>query len=317
MSKPPVSARAFAPASIGNVGVGFDLLGLAIAGVGDRVVAERSDAPGVRIAALTATPLARGAEALSTDPLANTAGIAAQALLDATGPGFGVTLSIEKGIPLGSGMGSSAASAVAAVVAANALLDAPLDPPALLPFALEGERFASGALHADNVAPCLLGGLVLCPARLGALTVRVPAPADVVSVLVHPALTVHTAASRRRLKPDVPLGLAVEQAGCLAAFLAACYRGDIELLRLSFDDVVIEPQRAAEVAGFDAVKSAALSHGALGCSLSGSGPSVFALARSADAEGVRDAMLAAFQREGSVAEGWISPLDAPGAGLVP
>ena len=159
------SVTAFAPASIGNVGVGFDVLGLALEGVGDRVVAEKVDGQGVRISEV------RGLDGnlhpyLSTDPETNTASIAAAALWKAHGRG-GIALKIHKGVPLQSGMGSSAASAVAAVVAANALLDEPLPVEALLPFALEGEKFASGGLHADNVAPSLLGGLVLCPEALG------------------------------------------------------------------------------------------------------------------------------------------------------
>ena len=150
---------AFAPASIGNVGVGFDVLGLALEGVGDRVLARKTETPGVTVAEV------RGLDGefhpyLSADPDENTASIAAQALLDARGAPFGVELKVHKGVPLQSGMGSSAASAVAAAVAVNALLETPLEPDALLPYALEGEKYASGGLHADNVAPSLLGGLI-------------------------------------------------------------------------------------------------------------------------------------------------------------
>ena len=154
-----VEATAFAPASIGNLGVGFDMLGLALAGVGDRVVARRGGV-GITLAEVR-DPDGKPHASLSTDSRKNTASIAARALWDAHGDGSGIELEVHKGVPLQSGMGSSAASAVAGAVAVNALLDEPLPVRELLPYALEGERYASGGLHADNVAPSLLGGLVL------------------------------------------------------------------------------------------------------------------------------------------------------------
>lgn len=304
---------AFAPASVGNVGVGFDLLGLAASQVGDRVTARATDGTGVSIREITATALASGAQALSREPGENTASIAAQALWREIGGDGGVELSIEKGIPLGSGMGSSAASAVAAVVAVNALLEHPLGHAELLRYALEGEKFASKALHADNVAPSLFGGLVLCPARLLPGVVRVPVPSGIVCVLVHPQLTVNTADARRALGAECLLRSAVEQQGCLAGFLAGCYNDDVDLIARCLRDILIEPQRAVAVPGFEAVKSAAFEAGALGSSLSGSGPSLFAWCREADGERVRHAMVEAFAGEGVSAESWVNPLDAPGA----
>jgi homoserine kinase len=191
------AVTAFAPASIGNVGVGFDMLGLALSGgAGDTIIATRSDTPGISIEEV------RGLDGeihpyLSADPLENTASIAAQALWDAAGATGGASLKVHKGVPLQSGMGSSAASAVAAVVAVNALLDDPLESAELLPYALEGEKYASGGLHADNVAPSLLGGLVLCPTVLLPDVVRLPVPAGISAVLVHPELQVNTAHARR------------------------------------------------------------------------------------------------------------------------
>jgi len=313
MSAPVSQVTAFAPASVGNVGVGFDLLGLAAAQVGDRVTARRTDGSGVTIAEVTATPLAAGAEALSREAAENTAGIAAAALWRDFGPDGGVELGIEKGIPLGSGMGSSAASAVAAAVAVNGLLDEPLGHAELLRYALEGERYASKALHADNVAPSLFGGLVLCPARLLPRVIQLPAPTGVVCVLVHPDLTVHTADSRRSLGAECLLRSAVEQNGCLAGFLAGCYNDDVDLIAHCLRDILIEPQRAVAVPGFESVKAAAFAAGALGGSLSGSGPSVFAWAREGDGEAVRGAMVAAFADAGIDAQSWVNPLDAPGA----
>ncbi len=303
---------AFAPASIGNLGVGFDMLGLALAGAGDRVSARRTDTPGISIAEV------RGPDGeihpdLSTDPRENTASIAAQALWDAEAEEGGVEFRIVKGVPLQSGMGSSAASAVAGVVAVNALLEKPLQTAKLLPYALEGEKYASGGLHADNVAPSLLGGLVLCPSVLLPETVSLPVPKGVSSVLLHPELQVNTAAARSRLAKRYSLDQWLAQQGYLAGFVAACAANDIELIRHTLKDVVIEPQRAEAVPCFDEVKAAALHAGALGCSLSGSGPSIFALAEDRDARNIASVMEQACRLKGIECQSWVSPMTAPGA----
>lgn len=306
---------AFAPASIGNVGVGFDMLGLALSDVGDRVMARRTDGRGVTVAEV------RGMSGelhpyLSTNAKENTASIAAQALLDAHGGGMGVELKVHKGVPLQSGMGSSAASAVAAVVATNALLDRPLTVEALLPYALEGEKFASGGLHADNVAPSLVGGLVLCPQVLLPEIVRLPIPNGVSAVLLHPDLQVNTAHARKALAKSVAMQQWIDQQGLLAGFIAACAANDIDLLGRSLRDIIIEPQRSANVACFAAVVEAARKSGALGCSLSGSGPSIFALCKQGDARNTASAMEHACRAQGIACQSWVSPMDAPGARLV-
>lgn len=309
------SVVAFAPASIGNVGVGFDMLGLALAGgAGDRVIAARSDTPGISIAEV------RGLDGeihpyLSTDPKENTASIAAQALWDAAGATGGASLEVHKGVPLQSGMGSSAASAVAAVVAVNALLDQPLEHAALLPYALEGEKYASGGLHADNVAPSLLGGLVLCPTVLLPEVVRLPTPAGINAVLLHPELQVNTAHARRGLAKGYSMEQWLQQQGYLAGFIAACMAGDVDLIGRTLRDVVIEPQRAAAVPCFEAVKAAAMRAGALGCSLSGSGPSIFALCEERGAVNLASVMEQACLALGIECQSWVSPLDAAGARL--
>ena len=306
---------AFAPASIGNVAVGFDMLGLALEGVGDRVQARRCDGEGIRIAEV------RGLDGqlhpyLSTDAGSNTASIAAQALWDAQGGQGGVELKVHKGVPLQSGMGSSAASAVAAVVAVNALLDTPLEIEKLLAYALIGEQFASGGLHADNVAPSLLGGLVLCPQVLLPEIVRVPVPTGVSAVLLHPDLQVNTAQARRGLKKSCSMQDWVAQQGFLAGFIVACAENDHELIGRTLRDVVIEPQRKDNVPCFDAVKAAAGKAGAFGCSLSGSGPSIFALCAEGRARNLASAMEQACRAQGIACESWISPMTAPGACIV-
>lgn len=303
---------AFAPASIGNVGVGFDMLGLALAGVGDSVSVRTRGEKGVAIVAVL-DPDGQPHTELSVDARRNTASIAAAALWQAAAAPGGLELIVRKGIPLQSGMGSSAASAVAAVIAANALLDSPFEPVELLPFALEGEKFASGGLHADNVAPSLLGGLVFCPPALLPNAVPLKSPPGVSSVLVHPDLKIDTAKARRSLTNTCTMEQWLTQQAYLAMFMLACERGDLQMIGQSLRDVIIEPQRANSVPGFPYVKDAALHAGALGCSLSGSGPSIFALCENRYAEAVAEAMKSACSAAGVSCQSWTSPMDSPGA----
>lgn len=309
------SVTAFGPASIGNVGVGFDMLGLALAGVGDRVVARRTDGPGITVKEV------RGLDGelhpyLSTDPEHNTASIAAKALWNDYGDRHGVELEIHKGVPLQSGMGSSAASAVAGVFAVNQLLGTPLATEKLLSFALVGEQYASGGLHADNVAPSLMGGMIFCPPVLLPEMVSLPVPDGVSAVLVHPELQVNTAQARRKLAKGYTMDQWLEQQAYFGGFVAACAMNDIELIGKTLRDVIIEPQRAAAVPCFSAVKEAAERNGALGCSLSGSGPSIFALCEDRHASNIATGMEQACRALGIECQSWISPLDAPGAHVV-
>jgi homoserine kinase len=305
---------AFAPASIGNVGVGFDMLGLALQGVGDRVSVRRRRGAGVLVAEVRA-PNGEPHPELSTQSDRNTASIAAAALWrTARAPG-GLEMVVRKGIPLQSGMGSSAASAVAAVVAANALLESRFESAELLAFALEGEKFASGGLHADNVAPSLLGGLVLCPPRALPETLSLKPPTGLRSVLLHPDLKVDTANARRNLAHDCTMEQWLTQQGYLAMFVLGCERDDHRLIAQSLHDVIIEPQRAASVPCFEVVKDAALNAGALGCSLSGSGPSLFALCNDDLAQVIAHEMEQACRGSGVDCESWISAMNAPGAHL--
>lgn len=308
------TVTAFAPASIGNVGVGFDMLGLAIAGVGDRVMARRVSSNGISIAEV------RGLDGeihptLSNDGMTNTASVAAQALWDALGEPGGVELIVHKGVPLQSGMGSSAASAVAGTVAVNGLLAEPLPIMDLLEFALAGEEVASGEIHADNVAPSLLGGMVLSPPALTPRSVRLDTPPDISSVLVHPDLLVNTAKARKKLAAGYSMEEWLAQQGYLAGFLTGLARNDHDLIRACLKDVIIEPQRASTVPCFAAVKQAALDAGALGSSLSGSGPSIFALCATGVAKRVCVAMEQASRSCSYDCQSWTSPLSAPGAHL--
>lgn len=306
------SVRAFAPASVGNIAVGFDLLGHSIAGPRDVATVRRIDEPRVRIDAIRGK--VAGAATLPLQAESNTAGRALQALRDGLGLAHGFALELDKGIALGSGLGGSAASCVAALVAANALLDAPLPRAALYPFALDGEAVSSGSRHGDNVAPMLLGGVVMATAnRMIALAV----PEWLHCVVVHPEQVLETRRARAVLSDPYPLALVAAQSAHLALFLTGLQRGDAELIRDGLHDLLVEPRRAPLIPGFAAVKAAALDHRALGASISGAGPSVFAwFASRAEAEAAAPAMRAGFAGAGFDSQAYVSPVAGPRAQLL-
>jgi homoserine kinase len=311
-------ATAFAPATVSNVAVGFDILGFAVEQVGDRVTVSKTDEPSVTVGRVEWDEAAQSNADLPSDPARNTATVGLLALRADLKLPFGFRVGIRKGIALGSGMGGSAASAVGAVVAANALLERPLDAEALLGYALLGEEAASGAVHADNVAPCLFGGLTLVTSASPPRVVRLPVPRQVLAVLVHPRVRVDTRAARRLLRPEVPLAEHVRQSASLAGFVAGCYTEDLGLIGECFRDLVVEPQRAPLIPAFAEVKAAALAAGALGAAISGSGPTVFAWVTEPDAaERVRRAMARAFKEHAALdADSWVSPVGTHGARIV-
>jgi homoserine kinase len=304
-------ATAFAPASVANVATGFDILGFAVDALGDRITVRRADAPGVRITGASGV-----VSDIPREPERNTAGRALQALNVAVAPPFGFEMHIDKGIPLASGLGGSAASAVGAVVAANALLDEPLPKLELLKFAMQGEAVASGSIHADNISPSLFGGLVLTVGVDDPRVKRIPVPEGIRAVIVHPHMFLSTKQARSILKREVGMSDFVWQTANLAGFIAGCFTGDLELIREGLNDVVIEPQRRMLIPGATAVRDGALQAGALGCSISGAGPTLFAWALEPQAEAVRAAMIDAFKRNGVEADHWIVGFDSPGARVV-
>jgi homoserine kinase len=302
---------AFAPATVANVGIGFDILGHTVEAVGDRVRLRRIDEPVVRIRAITGV-----AADLPIETKSNTAGRAVQAMHAALHLAHGFELDIDKGIPLASGMGGSAASAVAAVVAANALLEEPVPRLQLLKFAMEGEIVASGSAHIDNIAPCLFGGLVLTVGIDNPRVKQIPVPPSLRCVLVHPHMFLGTREARAILKTDVSRSDFIWQSANLAGFISGCYSNDLEMIRDSFNDVIIEPQRHSLIPGFKDVQRGAMSAGALGCSISAAAPTIFAWAEIQQAEAVRGAMVAAFARHGLQSDYWISSLENYGARVV-
>ncbi|MBB6248171.1 homoserine kinase [Rhodanobacter sp. A1T4] len=312
MKSAPQRARralAFAPACVGNVGVGFDILGHSMAGAGDRADVRRIEEPVVRISAIHGSVVD-----LPTDAQGNTAGAALISLRKALGLRHGFEIVLHKGIALGSGMAGSAASCVAALIAANALLEKPLPHESLYGFALDGETVASGSRHGDNLGPMLLGGLVLATHdRL----LRIPVPAAWHCALVHPHYVLETRKARAALAGEYPLSAFVAQSANLALVLAGCYRSDAALVREGLKDVLVEPRRASLVPNFARVKQAALDHRAMGASISGAGPSVFGwYEQRADAEAAAASMRAAFADAGLDSDTYVAPVDGPAARLI-
>ncbi len=276
------------------------------------MIAELGPRPGVELREVTGD-----GGRLPRDPEKNTAGVAVRALLDAVGSDRGIVLRLRKNMPLASGLGSSAASGVAAVWAASRLLELDVPRDVLLRCAMAGEKVASGSAHPDNAAPCLYGGFVLIRQANPPDVIPLPVPEGLSCAVVRPHIEVNTRESRQLLGDSVPLRDAVTQWGNLGGLVAGLFKGDLELISRSLEDVVVEPKRSGLVPGFDAAKQAALDHGALGCSLSGSGPSTFALAADRDvAERAADAMVAAFAAEGLASDRLVSPVGARGVRIL-
>ena len=302
--------RAFAPATVANVVCGFDVFGFAVEAPGDTVSMRWSDSPDVRILAIHGDG---GQLPLESDR--NTASAAVIQFLKQAGIERGVEMEISKGLPLGSGMGSSAASAVAALVAVNALTGLNLSREALLPFAMESERIACGSAHADNVAPGLFGGFVLVRSYDPLDVVSIPFPGTLSCVLVHPDLELKTRDARRVLRQTLSLKDAVTQWGNTAGMVAGLMKGDLALIGRSMEDKVAEPVRSLLIPGYEQVRRAAVDAGAIGCGISGSGPTMFALC-DGDAQAVGAAMLEAFRLAGLSGSVFHSRLNPAGATVI-
>ena len=307
------SISVFAPATVANVACGFDIFGFAVDNPGDQITLTRRDEPGVRI-----TDIIGDEGRLPREAARNTAGIAIQTYLQHIGrTDVGIDAVLYKQMPLGSGLGSSAASAVAGVYAINELLGRPLPILKLLPFAMEGERLACGSAHADNVAPALLGGFVVIRSYHPLDVIRIDTPAELFCTLVHPDIEVNTKDARFILKNEVSLKNTITQMGNVAGLIAGLMTPDYDLISRSLVDVIIEPVRAILIPEFHEVKQAALDNGALGCSLSGSGPSMFALSRSSQsAKQIGEAMQQAFLAVGITSDAYVSEINRQGPRVI-
>ncbi len=302
------SIKIFAPATVANVTCGFDVLGFAVHKPGDEVLLVESDAPGISIVDIKGDQglLPKAAEK-------NTVSVAIKAFLEHLNLDTGIEIYLEKKMPLGSGLGSSAASAVAGVFGVNELLGRPLTVTELLPFAMQGEMLACGEPHADNVAPALLGGFVLIRSYDPLDVVKIDAPNDLFATIIHPQIEIATKDARSILKKSLLLRDAVKQWGNIAGLVTGLIKQDYDLISRSMEDVIVEPVRSMLIPGFEQVKAAALDSGALGCGISGSGPSIFALSRSLkNAKQVAQAMESCFQDLDIVSDVYVSPVNQQG-----
>lgn len=288
------SIRAFAPATVANVGSAFDIMGFALSAPGDEVIVTQNNIREARVVEISGDQ-----GRLSLNPAENTASVAVQALLNRIGESRGIDIRLRKDMPLGSGLGSSAASAAAALVAANSLLGEPLSRKELIPCALQAEKVACGAAHGDNVAPAILGGFVLITGYEPFDCVRLQTELSLWCTTATPAIEVRTEDARRILKATVPLQSVVSQLGRVASLVTALTTNSLDLLATGLQDSLIVPQRKALIPGFDRVYDAALNAGAIGCSISGSGPTVFAISISQDsAHNIGEAMRESFHSVG-------------------
>lgn len=303
--------RVFAPATVANVACGFDIFGFALECPGDELSVQLTTTPGVTITKIEGASLPYEAQK-------NSAGAAGNALLKHLNAKEGVEIELYKKMPLGSGLGSSAASAAAAVFAINKLFGNKLSLEELIPFAMEGERAACGSSHADNVAPALLGGFVLIRSYTPLDVQRIPTPLPLFCTILHPAIEIRTADARKMLNPTITLKDHVVQSGNVAGLVLGLTQSDTKLVARSLSDVIVEPTRSVLIPGFAHIKAAALDAGALGCSISGSGPSLFALTETEEAaKKVGAAMKDACNSAGTACTLYFSPINPKGVRVLP
>ena len=314
VNKPePKEIRVFAPATVANVACGYDVLGFAIDKPGDEIVVRHSSKPGLRITKITGD----GGKLPKTIE-GNTAGVAAMDLLRHLGiTDRGIEMEIHKKMPFGSGLGSSAASAVAGVYAVNKLIGEPLSKKQLLPFAMTGEASADGAYHADNVGPSLLGGIVFIRSNQELDIAQLPVPKNLWAAVVHPEIEILTKVAREILPTKIPLINATQQIGNLGGLICGIIQEDYGMISRSIHDVIAEPRRQKLIPEFYQAKRAAMSNGALGFSISGAGPSVFALCEGEEiAKKVADAVIEAYKDTGIEYDVYVSKINSKGIKII-
>lgn len=302
--------RIFSPASIGNIGPGFDVLGMAVKGLGDTVDARRIRR-GVRILAVD------GIARVPSDPARNTAAIAARQALRMLNENGGIELRVHKGLPAGSGLGSSAASAAAGAFAANALYGGRLRTEQLILAATQAEAEVSGGFFADNTAPALMGGATLTRCSVPLDVTRIGVINRLKIILVTPSLVVLTRDARKMLPPAVPMASFVANMANTALITAAFAKNDYALFARSLNDVVVEPVRASLIRGFEQVKVNAMKAGADGVAISGSGPTVFAITDNLrKARAIEQQMVLTFNAHGVSTQSWVTTVDRHGTRLL-
>lgn len=302
--------KIFCPATIANLNCGFDVLGLCLEGIGDEMIIRKSTEKGIKITKITGADLP-----LETEK--NVAGVAALAIIHDLDLDYGFEIEIHKKIKAGSGIGSSSASAAGAVFGINELLGKPFTKHELVDFAMKGEAVASGCEHADNVAPCLLGGFTLVRGYNSLDVIRIESPSELYAVVLHPHIELKTSDSRAVLQPMIPMKDAITQWGNLGGFIAGLYTNDYNLIGRSLNDVIVEPARKHLIPNFDEVKIMALQNGALGSGISGAGPSIFALCKGQEsAEKVAFAMSESYQNTGITFDMHISKINSEGVTII-
>ncbi|MBP9742235.1 MAG: homoserine kinase [Burkholderiales bacterium] len=307
-----MTIKVFAPATVANVTCGFDILGFAIDAPGDEVTLSLSPTPGVHILSITGDN-----GRLPLEPAQNAVGASILSMLKFLKSNQGVEISLHKKMPLGSGLGSSAASSAAGVVALNYLLNTQLSKEQLVEFAMEGEKAACGSAHADNVAPAIFGGFTLIRSYTPLDIIPISTPADLCCSIIHPNIEISTQSARSILNPMVKLTDAITQWGNVAGLIAGLISSDYDLISRSMHDCIIEPVRERLISGFHEIKQSALANGALGCGISGSGPSMFALSRNLEvAQTIAQAMQIACTKIGIDSEIYISKINPDGVKII-
>jgi len=302
--------KLFCPATIANLSCGFDVLGLCLATAGDEMIIRKSNVKGIRITKIVGANLPMETEN-------NVAGVAALAMLEELETEFGFEIEIYKNIKAGSGIGSSAASSAGAVFGINELLGRPFTRKELVKFAMQGEKLASGNAHADNVAPCLLGGFTLVRSSNPLDIIKIDSPSELYATVVHPQIELKTSDARSVLKQTVSLKSAITQWGNVGGLVAGLYTNDYELIGRSLHDEIIEPVRSMLIPGFDLIKKTAYENGALGSGISGSGPSIFALSKGKKtADKIAKAMSAVYDEINLPYEIHVSKVNPDGVSII-
>ena len=302
--------KIFCPATIANISCGFDVLGLALDAVGDEMIVRKTKEKGIKITKLVG-------QDLPTETLQNVAGVAGLALLSESNYNGGFEVEIYKKIKAGSGIGSSAASSTGAVWAMNELLGRPFSMLQLVKFAMEGERLASGVAHADNVAPALFGGFTLVRSYEPLDIIKINTPKELYATVIHPQIEVKTSDSRKILKTTISMEDGIKQWGNVGGLVAGLFTEDYDLIGRSLVDHIVEPIRSILIPSFDDVKAKSLKAGALGCGISGSGPSIFALSKGEEtAQKVAQAMHGVYQKIGIDYDIHVSKINLEGIKII-
>ena len=302
--------KIFSPATVANVACGFDVLGFCLDSVGDDMVIRKTDKKGIHITRIEGFDLPYEAEL-------NVAGVSALAMYDAIDVDFGFEIEIYKNIKPGSGIGSSAASAVGSVFGMNELLGRPFNKTQLTAFAIKGEAIASKCEHADNLAPALFGGFTLVKSIAPVQILEIPSPDDLYATIIHPQIEIKTSESRAILPQEVPLTDAITQWANLGSLIHALHTSDYDLIQDSLHDVIVEPHRSTLIPHFNDIKQAVIKAGALGCGISGSGPSIFSLSKGLEtANKVKAAMENVYSKTDIAFEIHVSKINTEGVKII-